>query len=133
MEIQYIKPTFTVKENSSLTIACNATGQPVPRVEWAYPTTVEEGLLIKGSILHFDRIQPHHQGNYTCFAQQYNVVYRSEQNRVAVDTKTEFQHVEIIIDQGMCTMCERSFNTSCDLHFLSLTLLQGYPKLANRI
>ena len=105
MEIQYLKPTYTVKENSSLTIACNATGQPVPRVEWAYPTTIEEGLLIKGNILHFDQIHPHHQGNYTCFAQQYNVVYRPERSRVVVDTKTEFRRVEIIVDQGMYIIC----------------------------
>lgn len=92
---------LVVKENSSLTIVCNATGQPPPSVQWAYPVNITIGgdVVINNATLYFDSVQSHHEGTYTCYGRQYVVVYSKKQQSAIPRKILKYKRVEIVLHQ----------------------------------
>lgn len=93
--VQFAPSTRTVRENSTFSIDCIATGKPLPQVDWVIPLesppTSTEGVKVLDATLHIDRFQAQHQGTYICSAVQYMLGFDGEfeQNVETVQVKIE--------------------------------------------
>jgi hypothetical protein len=70
-----------VIQDGNTTLACNATGKPLPVVTWqrdGQPVSVEPGLRLQNQnhSLHVERAQASHAGGYSCVAE--NTAGRAE-------------------------------------------------------
>ncbi|XP_021050559.1 hemicentin-2 [Mus pahari] len=73
--------TVSVIQDGNTTLACNATGKPLPVVTWqrdGQPVSMEPGLRLQNQnhSLHVERAQASHAGSYSCVAE--NTAGRAE-------------------------------------------------------
>ena len=83
MTVEPFSPsTRAVRENSTISLECKATGKPLPQVTWFHslesPPTSTEGVEVLDATLHIDHFQAQHQGTYVCVAEQYMVGFEGE-------------------------------------------------------
>jgi hypothetical protein len=62
--------TITINEGETLSVTCNATGNPTPTVSWV-------GQQSSGPILSFDDIERTDNGNYKCRVSATSIHYPS--------------------------------------------------------
>ena len=75
----------SVVQDGEVTLECNVTGKPLPRVTWerdGQPVGAEPGLRLQnqGQSLHVERAQAAHTGRYSCVAE--NVAGRAKRQFV---------------------------------------------------
>lgn len=82
-----LSPEGTVKENQTVTLKCNAQGNPNPTFTW-FVNDTEISVGGVGEELKFDSIKASQSGGYTCKAS--NILGSSKSSSVSVDVNCEY-------------------------------------------
>lgn len=116
VEKQDTPQNFTIKENSSVTLGCNMTGEPEPEIEWEFKsafdnrTTKHTGLQIVINSMALKNV-----GNYKCSAKnsqgssefnlEYNLEMSSDLSPAILDFKKKVIYIVSENDVELNCMC----------------------------